>query len=347
MLPLDTPETPQLAVDPPRWRRARRLLWAASALQLIVVGIAGGVLWGLGDVWWVATVALYSPRWILGLPLFLLVPSALLIERRALGVLALAAVALAGPVMGFRVPVARILARASQGGPPPDLRVMTYNVGGGDVPTDALVRYIGEVRPDVVVLTERYAPVDAPEFSCHCDYGLCFLSRFPIRAIDARDRKEFWPSYGSGAIIRYDLETPRGVVQVEQVHLATVRHGLVNVMHRAWRGAPELEANTRLRDWESREARAWTARGNAPLVVMGDFNLPVESAVYQRHWGSLTNAFSLAGFGFGVTKQTKWHGIRIDHVVVGPEWNVDRAWVGPGLGGDHRPMLAELRLKPR
>jgi hypothetical protein len=30
-------------------------------------------------------------------------------------------------------------------------------------------------------------------------------------------------------------------------------------------------------------------------------------------------------------------------VLAGPGWKVLRAWVGPGFGGDHRPMLADLK----
>jgi endonuclease/exonuclease/phosphatase (EEP) superfamily protein YafD len=35
--------------------------------------------------------------------------------------------------------------------------------------------------------------------------------------------------------------------------------------------------------------------------------------------------------------------VRIDHVLAGPGWEVLRAFVGPGLGGDHRPVVADLR----
>ena len=116
-------------------------------------------------------------------------------------------------------------------------------------------------------------------------------------------------------------------------------------MRRApWRGAPSVNENLRLRDHESALARAWTERARGPLVITGDFNMPVESRIYQRHWSSFTNAFSAAGLGFGHTKETRWHGIRIDHVLVGEGWQCLDAFVAPRhLGGDHRPMVADLR----
>src|SRR5262245_26959599 len=163
--------------------------------------------------------------------------------------------------------------------------------------------------------------------------------------MDARDPKDVWEMGGSGVIVRYEIQAPWGVVNIVNVHLETVREGLAEVMHRAWRGAPALVANIRQRDFESGLARAWTERGSPPLVVMGDFNMPIESAIYQRHWSSFTNACSEAGFGFGAARAPFWHGIRIDHVLLGSGWECLRAKVGRDLGGDHRPMVVDLKWR--
>jgi endonuclease/exonuclease/phosphatase (EEP) superfamily protein YafD len=130
------------------------------------------------------------------------------------------------------------------------------------------------------------------------------------------------------------------------VHLATVRDGLSAVMRlRPWKGADQLVANMRQRDFESSLARTFAERARGPLLITGDFNMPIESAVYQRHWSSFTNAFSVAGLGTGHTKATRWHGIRIDHVLLGPGWECLDARVGRHLGGDHRPMIADIYLR--
>jgi len=73
--------------------------------------------------------------------------------------------------------------------------------------------------------------------------------------------------------------------------------------------------------------------------------MPVESAIYRRYWSDFSNAFSDAGWGWGATKATRWHGIRIDHVLVGHGASALRAWVAPHLDGDHRPMAADLALQ--
>ena len=77
-------------------------------------------------------------------------------------------------------------------------------------------------------------------------------------------------------------------------------------------------------------------------IVAGDFNLPLESAIYRRDWATLQNAFSAAGFGLGHTKRSRWFGIRIDHVLAGSKSRIERCWIGPDVGSDHRPLVAEL-----
>jgi endonuclease/exonuclease/phosphatase (EEP) superfamily protein YafD len=104
----------------------------------------------------------------------------------------------------------------------------------------------------------------------------------------------------------------------------------------------DLRANTALRTAESEATRRWISRSPRPVLVAGDFNLPVDSVVYRRSWSWLTNAFSQAGTGFGSTKFTRWHGVRIDHVLGGPGWHCRRCWVGPDVGSDHRPVIADM-----
>lgn len=101
--------------------------------------------------------------------------------------------------------------------------------------------------------------------------------------------------------------------------------------------------NLAQRDLESMLARQFVREAGDPVIVTGDFNMPVESALYRRDWADLDNAFHAAGWGTGATKHTRWHGIRIDHVLAGPGWRAVRAVVGPDLGGDHHPMVADLR----
>ena len=70
-----------------------------------------------------------------------------------------------------------------------------------------------------------------------------------------------------------------------------------------------------------------------------------ESHIFQSHWGDLTDAFSRAGVGLGMSKYNGWIRVRIDHVLVNDDWHVSRAFVGDDLASDHRPVVADLVLK--
>jgi len=320
----------------------KRLLVAGIALQLALLVVVAVLLGHWGDVWWPATVLLFMPRWIWGLPLLVLVPLAARRERRYLAPLGLAALILLGPILDLRVPWRRI-GRSSGAR---DLRVMTYNIGGGDVDTVAMGRMIMDEHVDLVTFQERSpggAGLGPLRLNSACTGTLCISARFPIATKDARDRSDLAALHGSGGIIRYELPWPHGTLSVTNVHLATVRRGLDALRRQGLAGRGALIDGIAERRLESEIASAWARRGGEASLVMGDFNIPVDSAIYRASWSDWQNAFTVAGFGFGSSKYTRFYGIRIDHVLAGPGWQVLRAWVGPGFGGDHRPMLADLR----
>jgi endonuclease/exonuclease/phosphatase family metal-dependent hydrolase len=168
-------------------------------------------------------------------------------------------------------------------------------------------------------------------------------SRFPIDGTTVLSRG---PYGGFGALaVRYELATPVGTVHFLNLHPDTPRHGLEHVLSAWWGGAESLDHNTEIRRRESESAAALLDDVEGPILVAGDFNMPIESAIYRRYWSQYTNAFSAAGFGFGYTygrtrKLCKW--VRIDHVLASADWRVRRCWVGPYVGSDHWPILAEL-----
>ena len=82
------------------------------------------------------------------------------------------------------------------------------------------------------------------------------------------------------------------------------------------------------------------------MIVAGDFNMPSDSRIYRACWAKYRNAFSDQGFGYGYTKWTPLrgsrYGLRIDHVLTSDHWHVQRAWIGPDVGSDHLPILADV-----
>ena len=100
----------------------------------------------------------------------------------------------------------------------------------------------------------------------------------------------------------------------------------------------------------SEKAYEYVSTLKAPVILAGDFNMPTQSSIYRHHWSAMCNAFSMAGLGLGYTEWPtirSWQfGIRIDHIVTGCSWRPVRCWVGPDLGSDHRPLLANLSATP-
>jgi endonuclease/exonuclease/phosphatase (EEP) superfamily protein YafD len=324
--------------DDTGWRRPARAIaaWFCWSYFLSVLG-----LWILldtaGDRWWLATVALFGPRWIWLLPLVLLIPVALALRPRLLWLLLNSSLVVIGPVMGYCVPWSSLTMPS-----PADftLRVLTCNGGGEQLRVTALADLIATTRPDLVALQEgSVLNLPAGTWPDGWDVRTTVASRYPIRSIEKMGDDELG---GDGFVTRFDLETPGGTVHFVNLHLETVRDGLEAVVYAKWKGAPALSDNIGLRARESEAASRWVQPVSGPIVIAGDFNMPTESTVYQRFWSSYSNAFSSAGLGFGYTKFTGWFGIRIDHVLTGPGWRCRRCWVGPDVGSDHRPVLADL-----
>ena len=326
-----------------KWlHRADRALAVLVWITVALVLAAWGMLVFLADRWWPATVLLFAPRWVFAAPIVVLAPLALWRRRRLLLPLGAAAAIVFGPLMGLCVP--NPLRSGSTG---PRVRVLTQNLGKVPLASGAVRVLMADEKPDVAAFQECAPPEDGaspiPGYTLHIDRDLCLLSRFPVLKADPRDRQDVWQKGGSGAMALFTIESPTGVFYLMNVHLETARDGLGAIVGKRLAGVPELEANIAARRWESDLAREWRARASGPLIVAGDFNMPVESGIYRDFWSSYTNAFSKAGTGYGFTKHTRLLGVRIDHVLAGSDWVVERAWVARPLGSDHEGMIADLR----
>ncbi len=326
-----------------RWGR-RLLTW--GALAYLAGAVAAAVaLRTLTDVWWPITVLAYAPRWLLALPLpFIAAALALARRWRLLAAMLPAAIAL-GFALDFRIGV-----RAAAAGGAAPLTVVTLNSDGSRTPAAKLRELLAATGAQIVALQE--CELDPDQFGddswhIHREHELCLLSRFPFASVDARDTDEIRARGGHGSAVRYLVETPAGPVVIVNIHLQTVRQGLDELIDHGFGGGAGMAANTEIRELDSSTLRRWIDghEGHVPTIVLGDFNLPVESAIYRRHWSSFGNAFSSAGFGLGWTKRTRWHGTRIDQILFSGGLTCLDAHVGPNVGSDHRPVIAHIALK--
>jgi endonuclease/exonuclease/phosphatase (EEP) superfamily protein YafD len=283
---------------------------------------------------------LFGPRWVVLVPLVVLAPLAAIARSwRAGGILAAAALVVMGPVMGGTVSPA-IWGGSDNGAA---LRVLTCNTDGRNLQRREIELLVAQTLPDIVALQEAEAIDFGPVFpeGWHIEAGpagLLLATRFPIQGRDYLTEAELG---ARGAVGRYRLETPAGELIAVNVHLPTPREGFEEVLHTRG-GAAAIREGIAAREHASAVVRAWLGDMGGDAIVGGDFNMPVESAIYRRHWSEFANAFSKAGWGCGYTKQTRWFGVRIDHILVGKAWTCRRAWVGPDVGSDHRPLIAQL-----
>ena len=312
----------------------------AAAIAAVAI-----VMWTLGDRWWAATLILYGPRWVWGTPLLALIPAALALRRRALGPLALAAFLFVGPILGLRVPWGRLLDEDAEGFA---LRVVSWNAQGGAYDREAFARFAARTRPDLVLLQEwpgfgGPSPFVGPGWFTHAGHGLGLASRFPIEGVEHVDSGVL---QHRSAITGFRIATPAGRVLVYNLHLETPREGLQAVIDGDPGGIATLREELSIRRRHAEIADRFIGPGDAPTLVAGDFNMTDDSTIFRAHWRGFRDAFNAAGWGFGWTKFTRWHGVRIDHILAGPGWRARRCYVGPDLGSDHRPVVADVTLTP-
>jgi endonuclease/exonuclease/phosphatase (EEP) superfamily protein YafD len=308
-------------------------LYLAAALHLWLL------LWAAPGPWWLATFLRYSPAWVWAFPAACLVPAALLLRRRALLPVLAGLVVVVGPVMGFCLPWRCWFAAPRA----PAMRVLTCNLDGDAADVAAFSRLVAESGPDIVALQEcadrQLIRWPAGWHFGRQTGGTVLASRFDIHEVDHFD---FVSLDMGGEVFVNELTTPEGTFSFVNVHLPTLRDGLSAVGESALEGVDRLQEVGR-KQWEATElTRRAVDRAVGPLLAVGDFNMPTNSPVYRQYWAPYTNAFSVAGLGFGYSKYTSWHAVRIDHVLAGPGWRFRRCWVGPDVGSDHRPVFADV-----
>lgn len=323
----------------PRYRTVLRVLiligWLITLAATIVVQL-------LGDRSALGTLAMFAPRHLTPVPwLPVIVLAAVASWRLALLAAAGLLVTLFG-VSGFVTPRPR-------GAAVPALRVITYNT---DIRSDITERLAADIRvwdADVIAMIDCTGPVQQaasqiPGYTLTRAPFACLLTRHPVLRhlymppVVGRQMRRVGASRG-GRVHRLDLDVRGNTVPVYVVHLETPRSAL-------WAARnfdlSQLALNADLRSADSNLASSVVDRSSPNLLVLGDFNLTVESAIYRRDWGDLTNAFSSTGGGFGHTMFAGRHRVRIDHVLTGTAWRPVRTQVLRGYPSEHQPVLVEL-----
>jgi endonuclease/exonuclease/phosphatase (EEP) superfamily protein YafD len=291
-----------------------------------------------GDRWWRATMILFGPRWTLLLPLIVLLPLVILLQRRWLWALAGIALLVAVPMMDLRITRAGLF--------PPDrspgsLRVLTLNTHFVAVNAQQLKQLIDTTKPDIVALQEWYTAnrkIIFPEPSWHTIQTpeALLASPYRIRLVGSPMGES---DITAGVTYHYAVEFPSRFVSFYSVHLSSPHTAFSDVLHRSRYGVPRLTNNSIQR---LREATNLNHAAGDDTIMAGDFNLPRDSTIFRSQLSSFTDAFTVAGLGYGLTYYSPWTAVRIDHILIGKNWKCDRCWVGPDIGSPHRPVIADI-----
>ncbi len=95
---------------------------------------------------------------------------------------------------------------------------------------------------------------------------------------------------------------------------------------------------------EAKAASRWF--NDRPTIIGGDFNMPEDDFVYEQYFGHLNNSLSEEFFTLKSTYFYRaWYGIRIDHLLHSDDFTTKESRVLQDFGGEHRPVLAVLKLK--
>lgn len=318
---------------------------------------------------WLVTLFLFSPRWVTAVPMALLVPLTMLFSFRWTPLYLIHAWVIAFPILGFQFSMPSEPNRKE-----PIIRVMTCNLGGGQIWRDEIVRFVREKDIHVLLLQECPTSLSMPifaELGWHHkqEYNMAIGSIWELgeTTVIARQPRENYevsaaiictldlkPSLNQSNLQQADTDSAvepshaidetkaEETVQLICLHLPTFRPAL----QKARSFDPEMgTAITEMGQTYRKiagDVHQFAETVSGPLIIGGDFNIPAESAYYRDYWSEWSNAQDMSGRGLGYTKFTRYHGVRIDHLLVSDHWNVLSSRVGADFGGDHRPVITEL-----
>lgn len=325
-----------------------KILSGATWAYLASIILALLLAYFAGDRWWPGTLLLFGPRWALALPIIPLLPLILWRRPVLLIPLALGAAMVFGPFMGFRYSFS-----TPQSVEKRVVRVMSCNVGGKNFDAQKLSRLVQDFDVDIVTLQECPSGLRlklTSEWNVASSGNLSVFSRHPLKAIPLAKNIAMPGRWPLPPLFQCMAGTPFGDILVYAVHLPTARYGLENMLDSKvglnFKKAGYLIAETQRRSNISHQSRNAIETKKIPSVIAGDFNMPVESTIYRQYWSEFRNAFSLSGRGYGFTTMDIRKGIpiplRIDHILTGNGLTPLACKVGPDVGSDHRPIIADI-----
>ena len=158
----------------------------------------------------------------------------------------------------------------------------------------------------------------------------------------------------NSSLLRTELTWAGRKMAVYNVHLTS--HGVNKPWQRpgsrfstdAWiRYLKEMKNGFALRERQVEQIRKLIHDETLPVVLVGDFNNTPDSWSYSQLSKGLRDAYRLSGSGWGATYHADHPAVRIDFVLLGPEFEPVSASVADPYpsSSDHRPLIARFRWR--
>jgi endonuclease/exonuclease/phosphatase (EEP) superfamily protein YafD len=219
------------------------------------------------------------------------------------------------------------------------VRVMSVNAFCANVERDRLMEYIVDVSPDVLLVMEidggwttrleslaaAYPHRIIEERAQDC-FGIAMLSKLPVVDVDVGELGSEFPTI----VARFERDGGTWFHFIGTHPIPPVRRYAAALRNKQLAAVAQLAASL-----------------DGPVVVAGDLN----TTSWSPHFRDLLQIAGLRdsrnGFGNQPTWRSEfvWMGIAIDHVLVSPEVGVQRRWIGPDVGSDHRPVVVDLVIR--
>jgi len=297
--------------------------------------------------WWWANLFQILPLWLFFIPLLVLFIWALSLRLWKIVIFhgALSVLILVG-IMGFQFSLLSLVKVSKPSAT--SIRILTMNLGQA-IDSKKFNELIKNTHPDILafqevgsyqfrIINQKFSPdqwyiVKKGEFAV--------VSR--IKIVDSDEEMNRFLNVRPGFIEMFRLNDGQRGLTLFNLHLETPREGVEEVISRSKGAFEAMKVVTGIQENESSVASQWVSSHNN-VVVAGDFNMLTHNPIFHKFWSRYTDAFSSVGDGFGYTKYTSWYGVRIDHLLYDENWKAIKAFVGPDIGGDHRPLIVDLEF---
>ncbi|MDO6506831.1 endonuclease/exonuclease/phosphatase family protein [Colwellia sp. 4_MG-2023] len=224
----------------------------------------------------------------------------------------------------------------------PTFTLVSINIGEG-IELKHLMSVMRFHDPDIFTLQEAGRITNIDKLDSYpfqdCKGNLCLISKYPFEKINSFNN-DMYKGYGDWAAF-YKIDINGVQINMANVHFPSVRR-----IFPRFDGIKDIHQNRTL---SALLIENW-AQSKQNVIIAGDFNMSVIEGIYQQTFKKYQNALSDKGNGFNNTVDYKYKGIglpsvRIDHILLSQNFNIEKALVLEALGGDHYPILSSISLK--